>query len=113
MDNIDLVLSELAAAKKKHRKFIDTLPPPLPELATYPPPNWGLALVNCRARLRKFKRTKRTHFGAVLECEYYEAMEAYVHGDLDHARQELAQCAAVCIRAMEFVEKEMQSCPAK
>ncbi len=28
--------------------------------------------------------------------------------ELVHARQELAQCAAVCVRAMEHIEKEME-----
>jgi hypothetical protein len=46
-------------------------------------------------------------FADVLQCELDEAFQAYAHGDLAHARQELAQCAAVCIRGMEYIEHEI------
>ena len=36
------------------------------------------------------------------------ALHAYAHGELAHARQELAQCAAVCIRGMEYIEAEIE-----
>lgn len=39
--------------------------------------------------------------------KWLEAYQAYAHGDLAHARQELAQCAAVCIRGMEYIEAEI------
>ncbi len=39
--------------------------------------------------------------------EFAEAMNAYQQGDKEHALQELAQCGAVILRMMEFVQKEI------
>ncbi len=100
MTNIELVEAELANAKRKHPHFIDHFTNVTAEEAS-----------SCLDGLRAFLRTRATFgevaFQSVLTCEVLEAIEAYTHGDLAHARQELAQCAAVCIRGMEFVEAEM------
>lgn len=42
----------------------------------------------------------------ILMEEVAEAFNVYQHGDKEHALQELAQCGAVIIRMMEFVEGE-------
>ena len=42
---------------------------------------------------------------ATLDEEVYEVYEAWCRNDLDGCLQELAQCGAVIIRAMEFVTK--------
>jgi hypothetical protein len=51
-------------------------------------------------------KTESIAFTNVLNCEVAEAIQAFAQGDLAHARQELAQCAAVCIRGMEWLEAE-------
>lgn len=38
--------------------------------------------------------------------EILEALEAYKAGDKEHTLQELAQCGAVILRMMEFVEQD-------
>lgn len=101
MTNLELVAAELAAAKKKHTKFVDAITFYLPEVTSK-----RLAMIR-----RNLKETIEENFcdvSDVLRCEIYEAIDAYAHGDLANARQELAQCAAVCIRAMEHIEKEME-----
>lgn len=103
--NWSLVLDELDNAKRKHPKFVDSLLPP----ARLWPARWyDENLEILRRRLSGATDGHRCELHHVLECEVYEAFAAYAHGELVHARQELAQCAAVCIRAMEYVEKEME-----
>ena len=117
MTNLELVASELKAVKKKHQKFVDCF------VKAYD--------VN-RNRYVKAKRRNALHIkdvrddlqgyrddlkwsqdnklvdvADILLTKICEAEEAYLTDDLAHARQELAQCAAVCIQAMEYVEKEM------
>lgn len=100
MSNIELVEAELAAAKRKHPHFIDYFT--FTNCATFEP-----ELHSRRARLNVAEKQANMMFFDVLECEVYEALDAYAHGELGHAKQELAQCAAVCIRGMEFIETEM------
>jgi len=103
MTNLELVAAELAAAKQKHPHFVDRL---------LWPDSWPLhteeELETERARLKSRIVHGTCSFRSVLRCEVAEFVDAYAHGDLAHARQELAQCAAVCIRAMEHIEKEME-----
>lgn len=101
MTNLELVAAELDAAKKKHPKFVDYFT--WTTCKTFSP-----ELEYIRARLAVLTKQQNVKFQDILECEMYEALDAYAHGDLAHARQELAQCAAVCIRAMEHIEKEME-----
>ena len=42
----------------------------------------------------------------ILHEEICEALEAYQQGEKAHCLQELAQCAAVILRMMEFVDAE-------
>lgn len=44
----------------------------------------------------------------VLLEEFAEAMNAYQHGDKKQCFQELAQCGAVILRMMEFVQKDIE-----
>lgn len=44
----------------------------------------------------------------ILSEEVFEAIEAYQKEELVHAQQELAQCGAVILRMMEFVENEIE-----
>ena len=101
MTNIELVEAEYASAIRKHPHFIDFFT--FITCATFAP-----ELNSRRARLKVAEKQKNVMFFDVLECEVYEALDAYAHGNLAHARQELAQCAAVCIRGMEYIEAEME-----
>ena len=102
MTNMELVAAELEAAKKKHPKFVDCFTRKTPLRA-------DCDLDNKRATLRYEDGWGTVSFSEVLGCEVAEAVSAYAHGDLAHARHELAQCAAVCIRAMEHIEQEMEA----
>ncbi len=101
MTNLELVAAELEAAKKKHPKFVD-------RFAVFKPKWYDTNLEVCRRKNAMYEPTGQIEVTDVLKEEMWEAMSAYVHGDLAHAKQELAQCAAVCIRAMEEVQKEME-----
>jgi hypothetical protein len=102
MTNIEMVAAELEAAKKKHPKFVDYFT--FTTCKTFEPELRGR-----RSKLEVSKLQGNVMFHDILECEMFEALDAYVHGDLAHARQELAQCAAVCVRAMEHIEHEMEN----
>lgn len=99
MTNLELVAAELAAAKKKHPKFCDQL------VATNPPMTWSAS----EDAIKLHNATGPFSADCIIMEELAEAFAAVEHGDLAHARQELAQCAAVCIRAMEYVENEMEA----
>lgn len=98
--NLSLVLDELENAKRKHPHFID-------DFCSLTSSDSDRILSLHRERLAQYIDWKSCDFHTVLLCEVYEAMQAYAHGDLAHARQELAQCAAVCIRGMEYIEGEL------
>lgn len=40
----------------------------------------------------------------VLTCEIYEALQAYTHGDYDHAVEELYDCASVVLRMIDAIK---------
>lgn len=101
MTNLEMVAAELEAAKKKHPKFVDRFT------------HWNKTetrdtLQRCREVLRGHKGEKSVEPIHVLQCELAEAYDAYARGKFAHASQELAQCAAVCLRAMEYVQNEME-----
>lgn len=102
MTNLELVAAELEAAKKKHPRFID-------RMTCLSDVGADTHLDFARHSLDIEKKSGDVELRSVLVCEFYEALQAYAHGDLAHARQELAQCAAVCVRAMEEIEKEMEA----
>lgn len=60
-------------------------------------------------RWRKVNSCAPYHADAILNEEILEALEAYKQGDLKHCLQELAQCGAVILRMMQFVENEMEA----
>lgn len=96
--NWSLVLEELAAAKAKHKKFCD-------KLTDTRNVKWSDS-----EKAIKIRNNTRAYSAAddIIMEELAEAFSAVEAGDLAHARQELAQCAAVCVRAMEYIEKEME-----
>lgn len=100
-DNISLVLDELENARQKHPLFVHQFQ------RTDSFADMDQQLRRMRELLAIAVLKEVSDFEDVLICELYEAKSAYAHGDLAHARQELAQCAAVCIRGMEYIEAEI------
>lgn len=101
MTNLELVAAELAAAKRKHPHFVD-------RITCLSDVGADTHLDINRHSLDIERKAGDVELRSVLACEFYEALQAYTHGDLARARQELAQCAAVCIRAMERIEMEIR-----
>ena len=52
-----------------------------------------------------FKRKQVYSAEYILDEEIKEALHAFVNGDYDNALQELAQCGAVILRMMQYVEE--------
>lgn len=97
MTNIELVAAELAAAKRKHPFFASALIDP------YAPIAWSAD----EEKIKQRNAHGPNYADNIILEEIAEAFAAVEAGDLAHARQELAQCAAVCVRAMEWIEKEI------
>ena len=93
-----MVLDELHKAESKHPKFCDEVIPP------------GFEFSEDEKRWKKWNDEATTHYACDLFYEeFFEALNAYEHGDKEHALQEFAQCGAVILRIMETIEKEMES----
>ena len=97
--HMNMISAEYNAACKKHPKFCDKLANDLTD--------W--------ARLEKEQKainddTTPPYYGEnlILE-ELAEALHACQNGDKAHALQELAQCGAVILRMMDYVQNEMEA----
>ena len=96
---LTLIYNELERAEKKHPVFCDKLCDDYIH-------NWG----NLESVYKEINDGHRG-FSAdnILMEEVAEAMNAYLHPytefDKEHCLQEMAQCAAVIIRMMEYVEE--------
>lgn len=99
--HLDMVRTELNNAKKKHPHFVDAI-------SFWSPLLIEKALEDARKYLDYASKRNQVEIEHVLMCEFREALEAVMNGDYEHARQEFAQCAAVCIRAMEECEKAVE-----
>jgi phage repressor protein C with HTH and peptisase S24 domain len=99
--HLEMVKHELANAKKKHPHFVNKVTVLRREKVS----SW---LEQLRTLLECMTQLKQRDVESILECELYEALDAYTEGDYEHAMQEFAQCAAVCIRAMEECKKAME-----
>lgn len=91
------IIDERRKAVEKHPKFCDVLSE-LPKNQVHQDLK-DLRFVNSYAPYRA---------DALLMEEVYEAVEAYQEGDKEHCLQELAQCGAVILRMMEFVQNERE-----
>ena len=90
---------ELAEAESKHPHFADGLS----ERSA------GNVKFNLKA-MRDINGKPPYMAERIILEEVFEAIAAYQEKDLDlvHAQQELAQCGAVILRMMEFVENEIE-----
>lgn len=98
-DKFQMCYEEYRNAKKKHPHFVDTM-------SVWNAERIAWRLKGMREHLALPFTTAIKDFEDILMCEVLEALEAYLNGDYAHARQEFAQCAAVCVRAMEECEKK-------
>lgn len=88
---------ELAEAESKHPHFADGLS------ERYA----GNVKFNLK-EMREINAKPPCMADRILSEEVFEAIEAYQKEELVHAQQELAQCGAVILRMMEFVENEIE-----
>lgn len=95
---LTMIKLELDIAKRKHPHFVDAM-------SFWSPLLIEKGLEDARKYLDYASKRKQVEIEHVLMCEFREAIEAVMNGDYEHARQEFAQCAAVCVRAMEECEK--------
>lgn len=90
-----MILDQLEKAEEKHSQFADVY-------SMKEPPVVRKSLKYLRERNSEGPFEADT----ILYEEIAEATEAWLQGDKEHCLQELAQCGAVILRMMEFVEKE-------
>ncbi len=57
-----------------------------------------------RSTLRAEKEAEAVETGTLLGCEFYEAMQAYTHGDTAHAVEECYDAIAVLLRTIDVLE---------
>lgn len=92
-----MIHKELEKACKKHPKFCDEVIPP------------GFDFDEEEKRWKKWNDEAKKHYASDLfNEEFYEALNAYQQGDKENALHELAQCGAVILRMMQFVQDEME-----
>ena len=58
----------------------------------------------CRAVLAARERQGEVEAFDVIECEFYEAMQAYAHGDIAHAVEECYDVIATLLRMVDVLE---------
>lgn len=99
------IKKELRHAESKHPKFCDCFDSLM--CSCYKD---IVKLILTQVRSINDSLTEANNIGAmnILQEEITEAMLAYAEGDLPHCLQELAQCGAVILRMMEFVNDEMK-----
>lgn len=93
-----MIESEFSKAYTKHPKFCDDF--------TGASERFIVDELEC---WRKVNSVAPYHADAILNEEILEALEAYKQGDMDHCLQELAQCGAVILRMMDFVQAEIDN----
>ena len=96
-----LVVQELEKARRKHPKFVDRFSTNAREVLER-------ALDDRREINAVREKQNWIDFTTILEEERLEALVEYKAGRRSRCLRELAQCAAVCLRAMEYVQKEME-----
>ena len=92
------IIDEHKAACRKHPKFCD--------FVVNPKTDWNWLEISQK---HANDVSAPPYYGEnILLEEFAEAMNAYQLGHKEDAVNELAQCGAVILRMMEFVEKEME-----
>lgn len=95
--HLDAICDEWAKACKKHPNFADNFTT-----------KSNLFVVQRALKNLRIENAEPPYDAdRILYEEIAEAIEAYMQGDKDHCIQELAQCGAVILRMMDFVENKM------
>lgn len=97
-DHIAAINKELTYAVGKHPHFADRF---ASSTTTLPTVENLLAVAHAKSDA---EGKSGDSFETTINEEVLESLEAYLKNDLDHAYQELAQCGAVILRAMEWVD---------
>ena len=64
----------------------------------------GLRLDECRSEIRYTALNGTVVPRVLLNCEWLEAIEAYLRGNKAQAVEELYDCIAVCLRTIDVIE---------
>ena len=95
--HLDLICKEFEKACTKHPKFCDRLCE-----------SGGWSMVE--KHYKEYNDNCKEYLGNMLFLEEFsEALNAYDQGEKQHCLQELAQCGAVILRMMQFVQDEMEA----
>ena len=98
---IEMIRTEFIEAVHKHPTFASRM--------TRDDREWNYeALANHIKRINDERGGKRSVAELLLDEEIFEALAAYKEGDLDACQKELAQCGAVILRMMIFIEDEKE-----
>ena len=93
-----MILDEWSKAVKKHPKFCDQFT------------NKDIRIVRKTLNFMRIENSESPFYGdRILYEEIAEAIEAYLMNDWEQCIQELAQCGAVILRMMQFVQDEMEA----
>lgn len=93
-----MIHNELDKAEKKHPKFCDKMTGAVQE-----------HMEEYEHRIKAVNSKGPYYAEFLLDEEKVEAMNAYLKGEKEHCLQELAQCGAVILRMMQFVQDEMEA----
>ena len=97
--HIEKIKRELENATKKHPLFCHAYANSEKEYISR-------ALASIRSYNEFCEKQGKKIAATILQEEILEAEEAFLSGDFDSCLHELAQCGAVILRMMEFVETE-------
>ena len=93
----DRVRKHYAHAREKHPYFCDRI--------TYRSARYAdTELEICRKILKTESRAGDIKAVSVIQCELYEAIQAYTHGDIAHAVEELYDTIATLLRMVDVLE---------
>lgn len=93
--HIAKIIREHRNACEKHPKFCDEFT------------SLSKEGVEAYERYTRFLNSKSPYYAeSILQEEIAEALSAHQQGDREHCLQELAQCGAVILRMMQYVEEE-------
>ena len=89
-------------AREKHPYFCDKL------FVSEKDINFRLIALTRLSRVRELLpllvADDRASAETLLECEFFEAEDAFANGDTAHAVEELYDCIAVCLRTIDVLE---------
>lgn len=95
--HVSNILKHYAHAKEKHLYFCDII-------TCLSESGADMHLSIYRARLAAELKAGDVETGTLLTCEFYEAIQAYTHGDTAHAVEECYDAIAVLLRTIDVLE---------